>query len=95
MPIALDYRRHGRERYISNQQILIDVVAEAGLDRHQAEDVLASNDDLDAIKEAKALSRRLPVGGVPFFIVNGKITLGGAQPPAAFLEAFRQAVNSK
>jgi predicted DsbA family dithiol-disulfide isomerase len=31
------------------------------------------------------------VDGVPFFIVNDKITLGGAQPSDAFLEAFRQA----
>jgi predicted DsbA family dithiol-disulfide isomerase len=28
---------------------------------------------------------------VPFFIVNGKFTLSGAQPPDTFLEAFRQA----
>jgi predicted DsbA family dithiol-disulfide isomerase len=31
------------------------------------------------------------VEGVPFFIVNGILTLSGAQPPDAFLAAFRQA----
>jgi predicted DsbA family dithiol-disulfide isomerase len=71
------------------------VVAEAGLDRDKAEGVQDSDDGLEAIKEAEALSRRHQVDGVPFFIVNGKIALGGAQPPEAFLEAFRQAVNSK
>jgi predicted DsbA family dithiol-disulfide isomerase len=30
------------------------------------------------------------VDGVPFFIINGKITLSGAQQPDAILEAFRQ-----
>jgi predicted DsbA family dithiol-disulfide isomerase len=35
------------------------------------------------------------VDGVPFFIVNGKITLAGAQPPEAFLEAFGKAVDGK
>ena len=79
-------------RDISNRQTLIDVVGEAGLDRHQAEDVLNGDDGLEAIKEAGEQARRLRVDGVPFFIVNGKITLSGAQPPEAFLGAFRQAI---
>jgi predicted DsbA family dithiol-disulfide isomerase len=80
------YFTEGRD--ISNQDTLIDVVAEAGLDRSRAEAVLNSNDGLEAIKEAEEMSRRHRVDGVPFFIINGKITLGGAQPPEAFLEAF-------
>ncbi len=84
------YFTEGRD--ISNRQTLIDVVAEAGLDRHQAEVVLNSDDGLEAIKEGEALSRRLRVDDVPFFIVNGEITLSGAQPPDAFLAAFNQAL---
>jgi predicted DsbA family dithiol-disulfide isomerase len=79
-------------RAISNPQTLLDVVAGAGLDRHGAEAVLNRNDDLEAIKEADALARRFGgVDGVPFFIVNGTLTLSGAQQPGAFLDAFRQA----
>lgn len=84
------YFTEGRD--ISNRDTLLDVVAEAGLDRDRAEAVLNSNDGLEAIKEAEGLSRRHRVDGVPFFIINGKITLGGAQPPEAFLEAFGKAV---
>jgi predicted DsbA family dithiol-disulfide isomerase len=87
------YFTEGRD--ISNRQTLIDVVAEVGLNRNRAESVLNSNDGLEALKEAEGLSQRHRVDGVPFFIINGKITLGGAQPPDAFLEAFKQAVNSK
>ena len=47
---------------------------------------------MDAIKEAEELSRRHRVDGVPFFIINNKITLSGAQQPDAFLDAFRQAI---
>jgi predicted DsbA family dithiol-disulfide isomerase len=79
-------------RDISSRQTLLDVVAESGLDRHGAEALLNRNDSLEAIKEADALARRLGVDGVPFFIVNGTLTLSGAQQPRAFLEAFRQAV---
>lgn len=87
------YFTEGRD--ISNRDTLLDVVAEAGLDRNRADAVLNSNDGLEAITEADDLSRRHRVDGVPFFIVNSKITLGGAQPPEAFLEAFGKAVNSK
>jgi predicted DsbA family dithiol-disulfide isomerase len=83
------YFTEGRD--INNRQMLIDVVAEAGLDRASAEDVLNGDDGLEAMKEGEELSRRFRVDGVPFFIVNAKITLGGAQPPDAFLDAFRQA----
>jgi len=82
------YFTEGRD--ISNRHTLIDVVAEAGLDRGKAEGVLIRGEGLEAIKEAEELARRFRVEGVPFFIVNGKITLGGAQQPDAFLEAFRQ-----
>jgi predicted DsbA family dithiol-disulfide isomerase len=82
------YFTEGRD--ISNRQTLLDVVAEAGLDRGNAEAVLRGNDGLEAIKEAEELTRRHRVDGVPFFIINDKITLGGAQQPDAFLEAFRQ-----
>jgi predicted DsbA family dithiol-disulfide isomerase len=82
-------------RGISNRQTLIDVVAEAGLDRDQTEAVLNNGDGLEAIREAEGLSRRCRVDGVPFFIINGTITMGGAQPPEAFLDAFKQAVIQK
>ena len=84
------YFTDGRD--ISSPQTLLDVAAEAGLDRGKAEAVLNSDDGLEAIKEAEAQARRLRVEGVPFFVINGRITLSGAQQPDAFLEAFRQAL---
>jgi predicted DsbA family dithiol-disulfide isomerase len=65
-------------RDISNRQTLIDVVAEAGLDRHQAEGLLNGNEGMEAIRDADEQARRFRVEGVPFFIVNGEITLSGA-----------------
>jgi predicted DsbA family dithiol-disulfide isomerase len=83
------YFTDGRD--ISNRQMLLDVVSEAGLDRGKAEAVLKGDGGLEAIREAEELSRRFRVEGVPFFIVNGEVTLSGAQRPEAFLEAFRRA----
>jgi predicted DsbA family dithiol-disulfide isomerase len=84
------YFTEGRD--ISKRQTLLDVVADAGLDRHEAEALLNSADGLEAIKDAGARARRFGVDGVPFFLVNGTVTLSGAQQPEAFLEAFRRAL---
>lgn len=87
------YFTDGRD--ISNRQTLIDVVAEAGLDRSRAEAVLNGGEGMEAIQEAEGLSQRHRVDGVPFFVIDGKITLAGAQPPEAFLAAFGQAGGSR
>jgi predicted DsbA family dithiol-disulfide isomerase len=86
------YFTDGRD--ISKTQTLIDVVAEAGLNRQRAEALISSDEGKDTIEEACDQARRLQVDGVPFFIINGEITLSGAQPPEAFLEAFKQATGS-
>jgi predicted DsbA family dithiol-disulfide isomerase len=83
------YFTDGRD--ISAPQNLLDVVANAGLDRGKAEDVLTSSDGQQAMSAANELAGRAGIEGVPFFVINGKVTLSGAQPPEVFLEAFRQA----
>jgi predicted DsbA family dithiol-disulfide isomerase len=87
------YFTEGRD--IGNGQTLLDVVAEAGLVRHKAEALLNSEDGLEPMKDGDALARRFRVDGVPFFIVNGTLTLSGAQQPDAFLAVFRQATGSQ
>jgi predicted DsbA family dithiol-disulfide isomerase len=91
--LFLAYFTEGRD--ISNRQTLIDVVAEAGLERHRAEAILNSEEGMDAIKEAQERSRWHRVDGVPFFIINNEITLSGAQQPDVFLDAFREAIGSQ
>jgi predicted DsbA family dithiol-disulfide isomerase len=47
----------------------------------------------EAINKASEQARRFRVESVPIFIIDGKFTLGGAQPLEAFFEGFRQAVD--
>jgi predicted DsbA family dithiol-disulfide isomerase len=91
--LFLAYFTAGRD--LSNRQVIIEMVAEAGLKRDRAEAVLNSEGGMEAITEADELSRRHGIDGVPFFVVNDQITLSGAQQPDTFLEAFRQAGGRK
>ena len=79
-------------RNISDLQILLAIVSEAGLERQVAETMLNGNEGMDVIEGAGELSQRHQVTGVPFFIINNAITLSGAQDSDTFLDAFRQAI---
>ena len=76
---------------IGNHKTLIDVGAEAGLDRHAVETMLDCDEGMDAIANARGMSQRYGVDGVPFFIINQKIALSGAQDSETFVEAFQNA----
>jgi predicted DsbA family dithiol-disulfide isomerase len=44
-----------------------------------------------AVEEDIDAARRLGITGVPFFVIDGKYGVSGAQQPAVFLEAFARA----
>jgi predicted DsbA family dithiol-disulfide isomerase len=83
------YFTEGRD--ISRTAVLLDVVAEAGLDLKRAETFLNSDEGLAAIRAAEEQARRGGMQGVPYFLINGTLALSGAREPSAFLDAFEQA----
>jgi predicted DsbA family dithiol-disulfide isomerase len=83
------YFTDGRD--LSDRATLADVAAGAGLDRAEVDDLLAGDRGMDAVRVGEDEARRLGVSGVPFFVVNGRIALSGAQPPELFRQAFEQA----
>ena len=76
---------------IGDLKILMHVAAEAGLDRTETESFLASDKGAAEVKGEEAVGRRLGIRGVPYFILNGSISISGAQPPDIFVSAFQQA----
>lgn len=90
--LFLAYFTEGQD--ISHRHTLIDVVSNAGLVRQRAEALLNSDEGMDAIKDAGEQTLRLRVDSVPYFVINGKVALSGAQPPETLHETFRQAVGS-
>jgi predicted DsbA family dithiol-disulfide isomerase len=83
------YFTDGRD--LSDRATLADVATGAGLDRAEVDDLLAGDNGLDAVRAGEDEARRLGASGVPFFVVNGRIALPGAQPPELFRQAFEKA----
>ena len=77
-------------RNIGDLKVLTHVAAEAGLDRIETDTYLASDDGVVEVKEEEAVGRRLGISGVPYFVLNGSISISGAQPPDIFVSAIQQ-----
>lgn len=75
---------------IGSPDALARIAARAGLDEQEVADYLKSPAGAAEVRAEEAHYRSLGIRGVPFFIVDGQLALSGAQPPEAFLEAFRQ-----
>jgi predicted DsbA family dithiol-disulfide isomerase len=75
---------------IGDCDVLVGIAKAAGMDAAQVGELLASNEDMEAIQEEDALARAMGVGGVPCFLVNQRYALMGAQDPDRFLTLFDQ-----
>ena len=59
---------------------LTDFAVEVGLDRDEVSRVLASDAYNDAVDEDEATAQALGATGVPFFVIDRRYALSGAQP---------------
>ena len=86
------YRAHFTERRsIFDSGSLVTLAGEAGLDPQEVRRVLDDATYGDAVEADNVEARSLGVTGVPFFVLDGRHGIAGAQPPELFAEALRQA----
>ncbi|MEV5343599.1 DsbA family oxidoreductase [Streptomyces sp. NPDC052676] len=71
---------------------LVEIAAEAGLDAAEARTVLADPDAYAAeVRADEQEAAELGATGVPFFVLDRKYGISGAQPAEVFAQALRQA----
>jgi predicted DsbA family dithiol-disulfide isomerase len=83
------YFTDGRD--IGNGQTLVEVAAEAGFDRDEVRQFLASDRGVEEVRAEEAMGHRLGIRGVPYFLLNGTYAISGAQPPDIFVSALQRA----
>lgn len=76
---------------IADHATLPGLAADAGLDRSEAEAVLASDAFTDEVNADVREARQLGVTGVPFFVFDRKFAVSGAQDTDVFLKALETA----
>lgn len=72
------YFHEGRD--IGDHDTLLDLARQSGLDAALIERLLGTDADTNLIREADRMARARGISGVPFFIIDGKYAVSGAQP---------------
>jgi predicted DsbA family dithiol-disulfide isomerase len=71
---------------------LIRIATEVGLDAREAETLLMTDLLEDQVKEDQSIAHQLGANGVPFFVVDMKYGISGAQPQEVFDQTLEAAL---
>jgi predicted DsbA family dithiol-disulfide isomerase len=88
---ALDTGTFAEGLSVSDHDELTRVAVAAGLDEDEVRRVLASDEYADAVRADVAQARAYGITGVPFFVLDGRFGVSGAQPAEQVLAALEQA----
>lgn len=89
-------RAHFTEnKHTGEHAVLADLAAEVGLDRDLALAALNDGTYAAAVEADINQARAFGIQGVPFFVIDGKYGVSGAQPAEAFLQALEQVAAEK
>ncbi len=77
-------------KHVGEIDSLVDLATETGLDGDAARAALESQQYLNDVRADQAQAAQYGIQGVPFFVINGKYGVSGAQPADAFAQILRQ-----
>lgn len=77
-----------KSRSVFSHEDLLAIAQEIGIDRASASALLASDEYRERIQEDQALASSLGANGVPFYVVDMKFGISGAQPQELFDQIF-------
>ncbi len=83
------YFEHGE--HVGDADTLVALAAEVGLDRDEAAAVLASDRYADAVRDDLGLARAFGISSVPFFVIDRRYGIGGAQEASVLAQALDNA----
>ena len=76
---------------ISDHKVLASLALEVGLSIDKALNILESDQYGEDVRKDEETASKLKISGVPYFVINNKYAVSGAQPPELFLESLEQA----
>jgi predicted DsbA family dithiol-disulfide isomerase len=81
--------------HVGRIDVLAQLATEVGLDRGEVMRVLESGEYLPAFEADIEQARAYGISGVPFFVIDGKYGVSGAQNPETFVGAFNQVLEER
>ncbi len=90
MKERLLYAYFTESRHLGDHETLATLAEETGLDRSDVLRMLKEGDYTEVVRADEQEAERLRIRGVPYFVVNRKYAISGAQPVEAFAGALEQ-----
>jgi predicted DsbA family dithiol-disulfide isomerase len=84
----------GQAANVFDPDVLAKLAEGAGLDPEDVHQVLDSDDYTAEVRQDEEQARQLGITGVPFFVLDGRLGVSGAQSTETFTEALRQATTT-
>jgi predicted DsbA family dithiol-disulfide isomerase len=75
---------------IDDDETLIETGVSIGLNENEVKKILASDAFTKEVKQDEKQAQSMGINGVPFFVLNNKYAVSGAQSPDIFLDALEQ-----
>lgn len=82
-------------RHVGRDDELADLAGEVGLERDEVTNSLATQEFVSDIHQDQQLAARLGIRGVPFFVVDGRYGVSGAQSPEVFTEVLVRTIRDE
>lgn len=82
-------------RDISQAEVLVEVATEHGFSEDEVRELIANPQEEEATRSLADRAVKMGISGVPFFVLNSKFALSGAQQPDAFRKAIDRALAEK
>jgi predicted DsbA family dithiol-disulfide isomerase len=84
-----DHFEHGRD--IGSREYLTSLALDVGIGKDEVEELFTTDKYADDVRSDFEEGRALGINGVPFFVIDRKFGLSGAQPVETFTAALNQA----
>jgi predicted DsbA family dithiol-disulfide isomerase len=78
-------------RHVGRVEDLANLATEVGLDRDDVVRSLEAGEYIDAVRVDMVQARQYGINGVPFFVIDSRYGISGAQPPEVFVEVLARA----
>jgi len=80
---------------IADHDSLVNLATEVGLDQREVAKMLETDDYANAVRLDVYEAQQMQSRSVPFFLINGKYGISGAQAPEVFLQLLNKAWSDK
>jgi predicted DsbA family dithiol-disulfide isomerase len=79
-------------KHIGDHETLTELAVEVGLDREAVATMLASDEMANEVRADEQTAKQYNITGVPFYLINKKYALTGAQPTETFVHALQKVI---